>query len=306
MQLWFARDSSVTLREQLITQIMLAILSGDLHPGQRLPSTRELARRFRLHANTVSAAYRELTEGQWVELRHGSGVYVADTKPRGALPPVIALDRLVAELLRSARGLGISLSALRARLRHWCELQPPDHFLLIEPDEELRGIVAMEIASALSMAVETCGLESKEIARKLESSIPVVMSSKAKAARRLLPENSELLVLHASSVPGSLAAWLPAPRDVLVCVASRWGEFLKMGRTMLVAAGFDPESLLVRDARKPNWQRGVNAARAVVCDVATAKQVPKGMLAVVFPVVSEDSVAELKRYEEFVKRPLTG
>jgi hypothetical protein len=40
--------------------------------------------------------------------------------------------------------------------------------------------------------------------------------------------------------------------------------------------------------------------------VATAKQVPKGMLAVVFPVVSEDSVAELKRYEEFVKRPLTG
>jgi GntR family transcriptional regulator len=306
MQLWFARESSVTLREQLATQIILAILSGDLRPGQRLPSTRELARRFRLHANTVSAAYRELTEQQWVTLRHGSGVFVADTKPQGALSPAIALDRLVAELLRSARGLGIPLSAVRARLRHWCELQPPDHFLLIEPDEELRGIVAMEIASAVSMPVKTCGLEENETAHKLEGAIPVVMSSKAKAARRLLPENSELLVLHASSVPNSLAEWLPAPRDVLVCVASRWEEFLKMGRTMLVAAGFDPDSLLVRDARKPNWQRGLNTARAVVCDVATAQHVPKGILVVTFPVVSADSVAELKRYEDFVKTPLTG
>ena len=60
MRLWFARGSAVTLREQLVTQLVLAILSGDLHPGERLPSTRELARRYRIHPNTVSAAYREL------------------------------------------------------------------------------------------------------------------------------------------------------------------------------------------------------------------------------------------------------
>jgi DNA-binding transcriptional regulator YhcF (GntR family) len=48
MQLWFARGSEVTIREQLVTQVVLGILSDDLVPGQRLPSTRELARRFRL------------------------------------------------------------------------------------------------------------------------------------------------------------------------------------------------------------------------------------------------------------------
>jgi hypothetical protein len=33
------------------------LLSGDLKPGERLPSTRELARRFSIHPNTVSAGY---------------------------------------------------------------------------------------------------------------------------------------------------------------------------------------------------------------------------------------------------------
>jgi len=60
MQLWFNRASEVSIREQLVTQVILGILSGDLAPGQRLPSTRELARRFRLHPNTASAGYRQL------------------------------------------------------------------------------------------------------------------------------------------------------------------------------------------------------------------------------------------------------
>ena len=56
------------LREQLTAQIKLAILSQDLKPGQKLPSTREIARRFKIHSNTVSAAYRELSESGWVDI----------------------------------------------------------------------------------------------------------------------------------------------------------------------------------------------------------------------------------------------
>jgi GntR family transcriptional regulator len=305
MRLWFARGSAVTLREQLVTQIVLAILSGDLRAGERLPSTRELARRYRIHPNTVSAAYRELKAAQWVTRKHGSGVFVADDKPRSALPAPIALDRLVSDLVRRARGLGVSMAAVRARLRHWCELQPPDHFLLIEPDSELRQIAVLEIEAAVTqMRIKTCALDAKEIAAHLEGAVPVVFSSKEKAARRLLPADQDVIVLHASSVPKSLAPWLPAPRDLLVAVASRWPEFLVKGRTMLVAAGFEADSLLLRDARKPNWQRGLNSARAVVCDVATAKHLPKSILTVTFPVVSERSLTELQRFESFVRAKL--
>ena len=46
VRLWFAPSSEGPIYRQLVTQVVLAILSGDVRPGERLPSTRELARRF--------------------------------------------------------------------------------------------------------------------------------------------------------------------------------------------------------------------------------------------------------------------
>jgi len=71
MRLWLNHTGEVSLREQLTTQIILAILSRELPPGHRLPSTRELARRFQIHSNTASAAYRQL------EARAGSSSVTA-------------------------------------------------------------------------------------------------------------------------------------------------------------------------------------------------------------------------------------
>src|SRR5215212_7824652 len=103
MRLWLSKNSEVPLREQLVTQIVLGIVSGDLQPGQRLPSTRELARRFSIHSNTVSAAYRELSERGWVEMRKGSGIYVK-AHASGALPETaLELDQLIAVFLNLAR-----------------------------------------------------------------------------------------------------------------------------------------------------------------------------------------------------------
>ena len=92
MRLWLNRTGEVSLREQLITQVVLAILCKELLPGQRLPSTRDLARRFNIHANTASAAYRELEREGWLEFRHGSGVYVRATRPSAPLSPEIAAE----------------------------------------------------------------------------------------------------------------------------------------------------------------------------------------------------------------------
>jgi DNA-binding transcriptional regulator YhcF (GntR family) len=302
MQLWFARGSEVSIREQLVTQVVLGILSDDLAPGQRLPSTRELARRFHLHPNTVSAGYRQLHRDRWVEFRRGSGVYVRASKPELPPSPALELDQTIARLFRSARTLGVSLPALRSRLRQWLELQPPDHFLLLEPDEELRRILAAEIAAAVSFPVKSCAPD--ECPKTPEGGVAVVLPNRVATARQLLPAGTELLTLQLRSVPTSLSSYLPAPAGTLVGVASRWPEFLKVARAMLTAAGFDPDSLVFRDAGEANWQRGLKQTAAVVCDSLTAADLPAGCRAIPFSLLSESSIDELRRYVEFIRQPI--
>jgi DNA-binding transcriptional regulator YhcF (GntR family) len=302
MQLWFARGSDVSIRQQLVTQVILAILSDDLAPGERLPSTREIARRFRLHPNTVSAGYRELQNKQWVEFRRGSGVYVRAKKPAAPLTPDIALDQKIADLFRSAQKLGLSLPAVRSRLHQWLYLQPPDHFLLIEPDEELRRILAAEISRAVTFPLVLCGPD--DCARAADGGVPVLLPNREESVRKLISPTTEILILQLRSVPASLAGYLPAPASKLVGVASRWPEFLKVARAMLTAAGFHPDSLLFQDAREPNWQRGLKQTSAVVCDTLTAADLPRGCRAIPFPLLSESSIAELRRYQEFICAPI--
>ena len=305
MQLWFERHSDIAIREQLVTQVVLAILSHDLAPGQRLPSTRELARRFRVHPNTVSAGYRQLEREHWVEFRHGSGVYVREQKPDIADSSEFALDQLLFRFFRDARKLGAPLSHVRVRLQQWLQLQPPDHFLLIEPDPDLRAILAFEMQRDLTFPVMSSDLASCKRDRVLEAAIAVSLPGQAEAVRRILPPDAELVTLQTGSVPSSLSAWLPAPAGVLVGIASRWPGFLKRARTMLAAVGFHPETLLFRDARKLNWQRGLNQTVAVVCDALTQTALPTSCRAIPFPLISKSSIAELRRSIERIQNPLS-
>src|SRR5262252_5738882 len=153
MQIWLSKGSDLPVREQLIAQIKLAIYSQDLKPGQKLPSTRELARRFQIHPNTVSAAYRELAQQGWVDLRSGSGIYVRTFKPDVALESQLDLDNVIVEFLQVARRKGFSLADIQSRIRHWMRLQPPDHFLVIDPDPEFRAILIAELKAGVKFRV---------------------------------------------------------------------------------------------------------------------------------------------------------
>src|SRR5580658_8081450 len=76
IRIWLSRKTLVPIREQLSAQFILGIMSRRISPGEKLPSVRELARRLKLHANTVSACYQDLAKRGWVSQRRGSGVFV--------------------------------------------------------------------------------------------------------------------------------------------------------------------------------------------------------------------------------------
>lgn len=57
------------------------IRRGVLRAGDRLPSSRELARRFDVNRNTIVAAYDELTLQGWAVARGPAGTFVTDAMP---------------------------------------------------------------------------------------------------------------------------------------------------------------------------------------------------------------------------------
>jgi GntR family transcriptional regulator len=306
MRLWLSKNSDVPLREQLVRQVMLGVLSEDLKAGQRLPSTRELARRFRIHPNTVSAAYRDLERAGWLEVRKGSGVYVRPLGDRESAPagdPRIELDRLVNAFLALARARGHTLADVQARLKHWLSLEPPDHFLVVEPDEGLREILSAEIAEATAFPVRGCGYEECGDPLTLAGAAVVALYSKAEEVRRALPAEASTIFLHARSVPDALKGESVPPRDALVSVVSRWPEFLGWARVFLVAAGVEPDALDLRDAREEGWERGLRSSAYVIADALTARQLAPDLSARVYRVVADSSLEELRA---FVGRFLTG
>jgi GntR family transcriptional regulator len=57
-------------------QIRGQIASGDLKPGDQLPTVRQVAADLRVNFNTVARAYRLLDEAGIISTQHGRGTYI--------------------------------------------------------------------------------------------------------------------------------------------------------------------------------------------------------------------------------------
>jgi GntR family transcriptional regulator len=288
----------VPIYRQLVTQVVLAILSGDLRPGDKLPSTRELARRFAIHPNTISAGYRQLERDGWTENRSGSGVYVLSNAEAPTTPQQI-LDQHIAGFFRAVRELNLPAAEIRARVAQWIAAPPPDHLLLIDPDAEMRRILLTEIGQITAFPAQGASLE--ELEQRLVGAIPLCRPSKTKLVRAALPAGIELITLQIRSAKGWLEPWLPAwggsATGRMFGVASHWPEFLTTAQTMLVAAGLDPDALILRDARKRGWSRGLEQTAGIICDAYTAGVAgfPVGPRTMVFQLLADAARAELLR-----------
>lgn len=68
----------VRLYEQIAKAVRDRIVRGELVPGDRLPNERELALAYGVSRNVVREAVRALAKDGLIEVRQGSGTYVAD------------------------------------------------------------------------------------------------------------------------------------------------------------------------------------------------------------------------------------
>lgn len=118
-------SSSEPIYEQIRAGLAATILSGDLAPGDALPSIRALARDLRVSVITTTRAYNELVADELVDAVRGKGVFVraqdAGQLRRRALAQI---DDAFETAVRAARTAGIDPQELSDRFTHRLEEAP--------------------------------------------------------------------------------------------------------------------------------------------------------------------------------------
>jgi GntR family transcriptional regulator, transcriptional repressor for pyruvate dehydrogenase complex len=105
--------------DKIIEQITDALLRGDIKPGERLPPERDLALQFSVSRTVVRDAVKNLAGRGILEVRHGSGIYVAaDEKTVFArLDQVNLQDGLLRDLFEVRKVLETEAASLAAARR---------------------------------------------------------------------------------------------------------------------------------------------------------------------------------------------
>lgn len=267
------RRGGVPVRDQLVTQLELKILGGALSPGQRLPSVRSLARRLRIHHNTVSAAYRDLEAAGHVELRRGSGVYV---RQGGPVAPEEArtLDQMIRLALHLGFRRGYSGSQIRAAVERWIAAAPPDRVVVVEPEQPLGELLVHELRQALGAPASSCTLA--ELERNpglLSGALALTLPYHQEACTRLAPEAAlEVITLEMSEA--DRRAILALSQGTIVLVVSHCPTVLPFASVLLhTIRGEDllVEARLLSQPRE--WRRLLPAADLVFADALSAQAV---------------------------------
>jgi DNA-binding transcriptional regulator YhcF (GntR family) len=293
MKIWLSKNSEIPMREQIVTQITLGIMSGDLKTGERLPSTNEIARRFKVHANTVGSAYQKLTGQNLIEFKKGSGFFVSENKTLQNEGD-FKLDRLIAEFFRDARARGFSAADIQKHLKKWFSVEPPERFLVVENDERLREIVTEEISQSIDFQIDSTSFDEFRRKHSKANAIFAAMIDEMPKIQAVLPPDKTCVYLKARSVPSSMIGETRPSADDLIAVVSGWEKFLLLAKTMLTAANVESDSIILRSTAGENWQKGLNSAAMIICDALAARKFPDDKRVRIFRIVADESLSELR------------
>jgi len=74
--------SSTPVYRQILDGLRILLVSGMFHPGDKLPTVREMAIDLGVNHNTVAEAYRLLADDGWLDLKRHHGATVLSRGPR--------------------------------------------------------------------------------------------------------------------------------------------------------------------------------------------------------------------------------
>jgi GntR family transcriptional regulator len=103
-------ESGVPIYMQLVDRIKQMVVSGQLQPGQQLPTMRQLAADLRINYNTVGRAYTILDQDGVISTQQGRGTFIASRLSEEQIQRM-RLDKLgsmIGQIVQEALVLGYS------------------------------------------------------------------------------------------------------------------------------------------------------------------------------------------------------
>lgn len=103
-------ESGVPIYMQLVDRIEQMVVSGQLQPGQQLPTMRQLATDLRINYNTVGRAYVILDQEGVISTQQGRGTYVTSRLDEGQVQKLRMgkLRSMFGQVIHEAHVLGYS------------------------------------------------------------------------------------------------------------------------------------------------------------------------------------------------------
>lgn len=118
-RLWSTLEKKKTY-QVIVDKITEFFLAGNLKPGERLPSERELASQFKVSRTSIREALRTMEQNGLIEIRQGGGSYIKATDFQSRKEEITAAiikaeNHLVYEMLELRRALEVESAFLAAK-----------------------------------------------------------------------------------------------------------------------------------------------------------------------------------------------
>ncbi len=101
--------SGIPIYTQVVDRIKEMVTTGQLHPGDQLPTVRALALDLRVNFNTIARAYRILDENGIISTQQGRGTYILETPPPEVTENIRqqSIQALTSRYIADAERLGV-------------------------------------------------------------------------------------------------------------------------------------------------------------------------------------------------------
>lgn len=101
-------NNNIPIYLQVINRIKLDIITGRLNPGDKMPSTRDLAKELGINPNTASRVYKEMESLGLCFKKRGLGTFITEDKEIVEAIKNEMADQLIEDFVEGMKKLGFS------------------------------------------------------------------------------------------------------------------------------------------------------------------------------------------------------